>query len=172
MRNEAPTYATALSSCRQRFPSLTATAIHGIKVFADNSSRSQMPDVTLAAIQEQLVCNETNRGGEPNWDSQRAARMAGTRSRPDDCSLARHHRRLIGHVRARAVARADASQLAHRGTAAASVDAPDLTRPTSMHCRSRITSLRPLPAAAWLRPSARASSDDWVRWRGDRGRRS
>ena len=84
MATKAPMDAVQLAPCRQRFPALQAAPVHGIDVFADNSSRSQMPDVTLAAIHEQLVAGETHRGGQPDWDSPRAAQMAALRDRARD----------------------------------------------------------------------------------------
>lgn len=64
-----------LMSCRHRFPALDRSSMHGIRVFADNSSRAQMPDISLNAVMEQLINNETHRGGYPDWDSKRAEPM-------------------------------------------------------------------------------------------------
>lgn len=50
-------------------------------VFADNSSRAQMPSQALAAVTGQLQHWETHRGGHPAWDSHRAARAAALRER-------------------------------------------------------------------------------------------
>lgn len=73
--------AQPLPACRHRFPALEREDRHGIRVFADNSSRAQMPDVTLAAVAEQLECWETHRGGQPRFDSPRAARATQVRER-------------------------------------------------------------------------------------------
>lgn len=64
-------------------------------VFADNSSRAQMPRQTLDAVTEQLQLWETHRGGHPAWDSARAARAAHLRTRArraaaDLCGAAEH----------------------------------------------------------------------------------
>src|SRR4051794_35072967 len=63
-------------ACRHRFPALADATEHGIRVFADNSSRAQMPDMTLAAVADQLKNWETHKGGQPLFDSPRAARGA------------------------------------------------------------------------------------------------
>lgn len=65
------------SSCA--FPALSRQDLHGVRVFADNSSRAQMPAATLAAVAQQLESWETHRGGQPHWDSARAARAAALR---------------------------------------------------------------------------------------------
>ncbi len=68
-------------SCRQHFPALSKTDVHGIRVFADNSSRAQMPAESLTAVQEQLNSWETHRGGLPEYDSHRSAKAAGLREK-------------------------------------------------------------------------------------------
>ena len=64
---------TALN-CRHHFPTLSKTTEHGIRIFADNSSRSQIPEVTLNAVANQLLLWETHKGGQAAWDSPRAER--------------------------------------------------------------------------------------------------
>lgn len=66
---------------RHRFPALTGSREHRIRVFADNSSRAQMPDVALDAVMKQLLNHETHRGGNYAWDSRRATEMAVLRER-------------------------------------------------------------------------------------------
>ncbi len=65
----------------RRFPALWDDGVHGNCVFADNSSRAQLPAQTLAAVVGQLQYWETHRGGHADWDSPRAERAAALRER-------------------------------------------------------------------------------------------
>jgi selenocysteine lyase/cysteine desulfurase len=73
--------APGLADCRRQFPALARQAEHGVRVFADNSSRAQMPEQTLAACEIQMLDWETQKGGQPTFDSPRAARAADLRTR-------------------------------------------------------------------------------------------
>jgi cysteine desulfurase/selenocysteine lyase len=75
-------------SCRDRFPALAPGAVPGIRVFADNSSRAQMPEGTLQAVARQMLQHETHRGGHPEWDSPRAAAMATLRVQSREAAAA------------------------------------------------------------------------------------
>jgi selenocysteine lyase/cysteine desulfurase len=68
-------------SCRHHFPALGRKDQSGISVFADNSSRAQMPAETLRAVENQMLIGETHRGGNGAWDSHRAEAMWRLRTR-------------------------------------------------------------------------------------------
>jgi len=75
-------------SCRHHFPALSPGAVPGLQVFADNSSRAQMPECTLQAVEQQLRHHETHRGGQPEWDSPRAAAMVALRTNAREVAAA------------------------------------------------------------------------------------
>lgn len=66
---------------RRCFPALGDALVHRATVFADNSSRAQLPAQALVAVASQLQHWETHRGGQPGWDSPRAERAAALRQR-------------------------------------------------------------------------------------------
>ncbi|MES2889137.1 MAG: aminotransferase class V-fold PLP-dependent enzyme [Pseudomonadota bacterium] len=76
-----PWSAAAALAWRRCFPALGDARVHHTTVFADNSSRSQMPAQALTAVAGQLQHWETHRGGQPGWDSPRAERAAALRQR-------------------------------------------------------------------------------------------
>ncbi|GGY10337.1 cysteine desulfurase-like protein [Litchfieldella qijiaojingensis] len=65
-----------LRGTARHFPTLAQSDIHGIRIFADNSSRAQMPAMTHNAISEQALFWETHRGGKAEWDTPRSERAA------------------------------------------------------------------------------------------------
>lgn len=78
---DTPLLRSMLSMRDTVFPALGKGNQHRLAVFADNSSRAQMPATTLIAVATQMECWETHRGGNPDWDSPRAAKAAALRAR-------------------------------------------------------------------------------------------
>lgn len=64
---------------RTNFPALANPGGADIQVFADNSSRAQMPVHAIEAMERQTVELETHKGGHPEHDFPRAARVAAMR---------------------------------------------------------------------------------------------